>query len=123
MSACAVIASHCIPTPTDYFEIRRIFAQGVPIGWKLWFDKEKHGYTIRARSERYAVCTKSFNARRTVLYSVVDFEEGVRGTENLIFGCGAETDEQCREMLARIVAGETEISHRNRVPLKIAKVK
>lgn len=92
-----------------------------PVGAKLWFDKEKQGYTIRARNERFAVCTKPFNVRRTVLYSVVDFEEGVRGTENLIFGCGAETDEQCREMLERIASGQTEISHRNRVSLCVPK--
>lgn len=32
---------------------------------------------------------------------------------------GAETKEQCEEMLERLTQGETEVSHRNRVPLDI----
>ena len=83
------------------------------------FRSEARPYRVRAANHRFAVCTKSFNPRRTVLYTVIDFNKGVRGTENLVFGFGTETDEQCVEMLERLTAGETEVSHRNRVSLDI----
>lgn len=91
-------------------------------GQRVWFNGEARPYRVRASNGRFAVCTKPFNLRRTVLYTVVDEDEKVRGTENLVFGLGAETDEQCRAMLVRLVAGETCVSHRNRVPLDVKRV-
>lgn len=99
----------------------------ITAGSKIWFEEEKQGYTVRAVGTRYAVCTKPMNAKQTVLYTVCDFEERVRGTENLIFGMGAETDEDCCEMLERLEGRakdhptSTEVSHRNRIPLRIAR--
>ena len=90
------------------------------VGDRIRFAEEVQRYTIRAMGKRYAVCTKPFNCQHTVLYTVVDIEEKVRGTENLIFGAGAETDEQCEEMLQRLESGDTEVSHRNRIPLFLA---
>ena len=92
------------------------------VGQKVKFASERRRYTVQAASRRYAVCTKPFAARHTVLYTVIDLQKQVRGTENLIFGAGAETREQCLEMLVRLAAGETEISRRNRVPLDIESV-
>lgn len=89
-------------------------------GSKIRFAEEKQRYTVRAAGPRFAVCTKPFNLRRTVLYTVVYIDEGIRGTENLVFGLGAETDEQCQGMLERLESGETEVSHRNRVPLVLS---
>lgn len=86
---------------------------------KIKFRDEKQRYTVQACNARFCVCTKPFNARRTVLYTVIDFKLNIRGTENLIFGMGAETREQCEEMLQRLISGETEISHRNRIALDI----
>lgn len=81
------------------------------------FLGEKQKYTVRASSERYAICTKPMNALKTVLYTIIDCKEKIRGTENLIFGFGAETDRQCEEMLDRLESGETEISRKNKVKL------
>jgi hypothetical protein len=94
----------------------------IPVGSKVKFANEKQRYTVRASNERYAVCTKPFNARKTVLYTIIDFCERERGAENLIFEAGAETDAQCTEMLQRITVGETEISHRNRCELDIEEI-
>ena len=88
-------------------------------GAKIKFAEEKRPYIIRDIGKRYAVCTKPFNLKNTVLYTIIDIEKKIRGTENLIFGFGAETDDQCREMLLRLESGETEISHRNWIPLII----
>jgi len=93
------------------------------IGDRVRFPEEKRCYRVRALGDRYAVCTKPFNPRHTVLYTVVDFQEQVRGTENLVFGFGAETDIQCAEMHARLESGQTEVSHRNRIALNIAEIK
>jgi hypothetical protein len=41
--------------------------------------------------------------------------------ENLVFGMGAETREECEEMLERLTQGRSDISHRNRVELNIEK--
>jgi len=89
------------------------------VGEKVKFTSEKRRYTVRAAGVRFAVLNKPFNPKNTVLYTVVDLQEGIRGTENLVFGAGAETPEQCEAMLKRLEAGETEVSHRNYVNLDI----
>lgn len=93
---------------------------------KIYFAEEVMPYRVRAIGDRYVVCTKPFNPKRTVLYTVIDLVENVRGTENLVFGMGAETDLQCQEMCARLHGNsgvKTEVSRRNRIPLSIRLIK
>lgn len=86
----------------------------LPKGARVKFVSEKQAYTVRASDgERFAVLTKPFNARRTVLYTIVDRVERIRGRENLIFCMGFETDEKCFEALVRLVSGESAVSHRH----------
>jgi hypothetical protein len=119
----------------------------VPVGTRIYFVEEKQPYRVKARSKRFLVCTKPFNVRKTVIYTIVDLKEGVRGPENLVFGFGAETDEQCREMVDRLEGREkplteeeiatvrkvmpnfvepelsaTEVSHRHRIDAKVARI-
>ena len=95
------------------------------VGTRVWFASEKRPYTVQASGRRYAVCTKPFAARRTVMYTIVDLTKMIRGTENLVFGMGAETREDCEDMLARLegrcpyLDTPTEVSYRNRVSLDI----
>jgi hypothetical protein len=89
---------------------------------KIKFHGESGRYTVRACNQRFAICTKPFNLRHTVLYTIVDYERDIRGTENLIFGLGFETDDQCSAALARLTAGESAVSSRNCVPLMIQEV-
>lgn len=89
------------------------------VGDKVKFRRDRRSFTVRACNERFAVCTKPFNLRNTTLYTVVDFEQNIRGRENLIFPMGAETDEQCCDMLSRLVQGVSAVSHRNFVELDI----
>ena len=93
------------------------------VGTRVAFEEEKLVYTIQARSARYLICTKPFNPRRTVLYTIVDLVERVRGPDNLLFGNGYETREDCEKRLAELLDPETcvDISHRRRIPLKLAK--
>jgi hypothetical protein len=101
-----------------------------PVGARIWFLGEKLPYRIRARSKRYLVCTKPFNLLHTTLYTIVDLSQGIRGTENLIFGMGAESDQDCQEMIERLTrtpqslddSEPTEVSRRNRVELSVTRV-
>ena len=91
-----------------------------PLGAKVFTKAHKRPFVVRARNDRFAICTRP--AFGTGIYFVIDIVRSVRGTENLVFGFGAETDEQCREMLERLTDGTSEVSYRNVVPLDIAKV-
>lgn len=91
----------------------------IRVGTKIKFLEERQRYTVQACDSRYAVCTKPFNCRKTVLYTIIDVQENIRGPENLIFCMGFETKEQCQEALVRLAKGESEISYRNRIPLVI----
>jgi hypothetical protein len=95
----------------------------MPEGSKIKFSEEKQRYTVRASNVAFAVCTKPMNALRTLLYTIIDWSEKVRGTENLIFGMGAITDKDCNDMLERLTQGQTEVSHRHRIQLNIDEVK
>jgi hypothetical protein len=74
----------------------------IPVGAFITFAREKRPYRVRARSGRFIVCTKPFNPKKTVLYTVIDLVENVRGPEDLVFGMGAETDQQCWDMVDRL---------------------
>ena len=91
-------------------------------GDRVKFAEERLSYMVQAASHRFAICTKPFNPRHTVLYSVVDYERNVRGTEDLIFCMGFETKHSCREALARLEKGKSSVSYRNFIPLKIERV-
>lgn len=92
------------------------------VGDKIKFQREKQKYTVQACDARYVVCTKPFNARKTVLYTIIDFVRNERGPENLVFGFGAETPKQCKEMLKRLQKGESEVTYRNCVALDIERI-
>lgn len=92
------------------------------IGDKIWFMREKWPYKVRSCDERFVICTKPFNPKKTVLYTIIDLKENIRGTENLIFCEGFETDEDCNEALVRLQSGETELSSRNYVELDIIRI-
>ena len=107
----------------------QLLLQDVKVGDYVRFEEEVKKYKIQARNVRYLVLNKPLTLRdsggrvtKTTLYTIVDLVEQVRGPENLVFGLGAETQYECEEMLARIIDGETEISHRHRIPLVIRKV-
>jgi len=93
----------------------------IPVGSKIWFAGEKQGYTVRASNTAFCVCTKPFNAQKTVLYCIIDWEQAIRGPENLIFGMGAETDKQCEAMLQRLTDEDSEVSSRHYTSLRITK--
>lgn len=56
------------------------------VGKRIKFIEEKVSYKIIACNDRYAICTKPFNARKTWLYTIVDLVGKRRGPDNMIFG-------------------------------------
>lgn len=95
------------------------------IGDKVWFGNGKKPYKVRACNERFAICTKLYNFKpKTVIYTIVDFERNVRGTDNYVFGIyDYYSNEDCQQALHELVCGEMEISHRNCVELDITRIK
>lgn len=103
-------------------EITRSKLDSAVVGSRIWFEGESKPYKVRARSERFIICTKPFNPKKTVLYTVIDLSENVRGPDNIILGLGYETDEQISKRLDELVSGEIEVSHRRRVELDVSMV-
>lgn len=91
----------------------------VSVGDKVFVPKEKRPYRVRARDDRYIICTKPFNPKHTVLYFIVDLKRKMRGPDNMIFCSGYETDEDCEERLKELQDGEIEVSMRRGIPLDI----
>jgi len=86
---------------------------------KYIFWKQKRPYRVRARDERFIICTKPYNPKHTVIYFIIDLYDKVRGTDNSVFCNGYETDGQCISRLVELQSGLIEVSQRNRVPLEV----
>ena len=91
----------------------------VSVGDKVYVSTEKRPYTVKARDDRYIICTKPFAAKHTVLYFIIDLEDKWRGPDNMIFCAGYETDEECAERLKELQDGKMEVSIRRGIPLDI----
>ena len=91
----------------------------VEVGDKVYIPNHKRPFRVRARDDRYIICTKPFNAQHTVIYFIVDLVDKWRAPDNLIFGLGYETDEDCQERLRQLQGGEIGLSWRRGIPLDI----
>ena len=91
----------------------------VAVGDKVYVPTDKRPYTVRARDDRYIICTKPFYARRTVLYFIIDLVDKWRAPDNMIFCSGYETDEDCKERLKELQDGKIQLSRRRGIPLDI----
>lgn len=91
----------------------------VNLGDKVYVPDEKKPYRVRARDDRYIICTKPFNARHTVLYFIIDLVDKWRAPDNMIFCSGYETDEDCIDRLKELQNGTIELSRRRGIPLDI----
>jgi hypothetical protein len=91
----------------------------VYVGDKVYVPTEKRPYTVRARDDRYIICTKPFNPRHTVLYFIIDLAEKWRAPDNMIFCSGYETIEDCQERLKELQDGTIKLSSRRGIPLDI----
>ena len=89
------------------------------IGDKVYIPEHKRPFRVKARDDRYIICTKPFNAQHTVIYFIVDLVDKWRAPDNMVFCSGYETDEQCQERLKELQDGKIELSVRRGIPLDI----
>lgn len=82
-------------------------------GDPVYVPNEVRPYRVKCRDDRYIICTKPYNPKRTVMYFIIDLERCVRGPDNMIFCSGYETQEQCEERLKELQEGKIEVSYRN----------
>lgn len=96
------------------------YCRDLKVGDKVKFECEKQRYTVKAKSDRFLICTKPMNALKTVLYSIIDLERLVRGPNNLVFNCYEYTDQgDINQCLKDLVADEIEVSHRRALMLDV----
>ena len=91
----------------------------VAVGDKVYVPTDKRPYTVKARDERYIICTKPFNVQHTVLYFIIDLVEKWRAPDNIVFCSGYESTEDCIERLKELQDGTIELSRRRGIPLDI----
>ena len=91
--------------------------KNLKVGDPVWINGEKRPYRVRSRNDRYIICTKPYNPKRTVMYFVVDLDLEIRGPDNLVFCMGYETQEQCDSMLDMLSSGKAEVSRRRCVKI------
>jgi len=91
--------------------------QSLKVGDKVFIQGEARPYKVRCRDDRFVICTKPYNPRKTVMYFIADLKENRRGPDNMVFCFGYETQEQCEERLEQLQSGEIEVSLRRSVPL------
>ena len=89
----------------------------VEIGDKVYIPNEKRPYRVRARDERYIICTKPCFG--TVLYFIVDLVDKWRAPDDMVFCFGYETDDDCQERLKDLQTGVARLSVRRGIPLDI----
>lgn len=87
------------------------------VGDSVQFAESKRWWKVRAVSDRFVILTSPFNLQHTVLYSIIDWQRGVRGPDDRVFSSGYETDEQITDALRRLQLPEhaddwIEVSHR-----------
>lgn len=97
------------------------YCKNLKVGDRIKFESEKQRYTIRAKSDRYLICTKPFNPKKTYLYTVIDLERLVRGALDLIFGSFHELDKpnEAQECINDLENKQYGVSHRNCIQLDI----
>lgn len=52
------------------------------VGDKIYFSEERHPYQIIAYDDRFLICVKLFNLKKTYLYTIVDLVANIRGPDN-----------------------------------------
>lgn len=105
--------------PKESIERAAVLAEGDHVRFR---DESQARFKVRARSKRYVILTKPFNAQHTVIYTVIDLEQGRRGPTDS-WGTGFERPEEIAEALAKLDAGEAALSERYSISLVVADVK
>lgn len=91
------------------------------IGDKIKFADEKGKYVIRECNDRYLICTKPYNFKKTFFYTIVDLERNIRGADNYYTKFDYMDPKELKQAMIELMNGKLEIG-RNRVPLKFEEI-
>lgn len=98
-------------------------ARALAVGDRVRFRGERQArFKVQARGDRFVILTKPFNARHCCIYTVIDLEQGIRGTDDY-GGLGYESEQEIAEAMAMFDSGDAGVSYRNNVSLDIRDVK
>ena len=96
------------------------YCRNLNIDDKIKFKSEKQRYTIQTKSDNFLICTKPFNPKKTVLYTIIDLERLVRGTNDRVFNPYDYTKYlDIIECLNDLINRKVEVSHRNCIKLDV----
>lgn len=85
------------------------------VGDKIYWIGQKRPYAIKARDERYIICTQPCNFHKSVMYSIIDTEELICAPNNLVFNpYNYKKQEDIEQSLNDLEKGEYELSYRHR---------
>jgi hypothetical protein len=107
---------------------KKVAGDAISVGSRVWFEEEKRPYKVRALNDRFVVLTKPFNLSKTYLYTIIDLTEGIRGTDGYVFSIHdlSKEDECIRcvsDLQKRADRDGWGVSQRNRLPLKISRIR
>ena len=91
----------------------------VEVGDTVYIPEHKRPFRVKARDDRYIICTKPYNPKHTVIYFIIDLQDKWRAPDDRIFCSGYETDDDCKERLEELQLGEISLSIRRGIPLDI----
>lgn len=91
----------------------------VEVGDMVYIPEHKRPFRVKARDDRYIICTKPYNPKHTVIYFIIDLQDKWRAPDNRVFCSGYETDDDCKKRLEELQSGKISLSRRRGVPLDI----
>lgn len=118
------------------------------VGELVYFTDEKLPYKVMAKSDKYAIVSRSLHRREDAkiihnmvemqqyatfteaykcnkencIYSIVDFEKNIRSSDDLVFGVFDYSDvDDCKNVIAELHRGNIGLSLRNMVELSVNK--
>lgn len=106
-----------LPAAGDVTEARHL-----TLGDRVTFADNDNRWTVRARGDRYVICTYTAAEEfAETNYTVIDLKAGIRGTD--YFGInGYEEPDQIEQALRYFERGEEAIAVRTAVTLRIASI-
>jgi hypothetical protein len=82
-------------------------------------------WTVRAVDQRYVILTRQadFQPKGVIYYSIIDWERGVRGPCNLIFGYDVTLPQGPDNLLNDLNFAHVEVSYRNNIEAEVLEVR
>jgi len=104
----------------SYTDLRAELEKTLKVGDKIYFVNENRPMVIKARTERYAIVTKPFNLQKTVLYSIIDFQNQKKAPNNMVFNSyDYKNQADIERCLLDLESGKIELSRRHGIDLDI----